>query len=248
MKPIDHEPIYKDGKHYDKLNTSIADLPFYFDAIEKYGDPILELACGTGRITIPIAEKGYDIVGIDISQGMINEAKSKLSGAKLKLDFFQEDIRKFDINKKFSLIILPFNSICHLHDLESILSCFNSVMNHLTSEGRFIIDVFKPSFKHLLRNIDQRTDVKEYNLNGKKVKLTETNFYNQADQINYIKWYFEIDGKENMEELNMRMFYPQELDNYLILAGFKIENKYGDFNKSEFTSNSEKQIIICKTN
>ncbi len=84
MNPIDHKEIYRDGKHYDALNTFDTDVVFYSKMADKYGSPILELACGTGRITIPIAEKGHEIVGIDISEAMITVAKDKSSKAKYR--------------------------------------------------------------------------------------------------------------------------------------------------------------------
>ncbi len=248
MKEIDHEELYRNGQHYDLLNSGVTeqDLPFYMDSIDKYGDPILELACGTGRLTIPIKEKGYSITGVDISEDMVMEARKKAREKKIDIKLQIADIRNFDLNCKFSLIILPFNSICHLHDYESIFSCLKCVKKHLTNDGRFIIDVFNPSFEHLTRDKDSRTLIGEYALNNQNIKITETNIYNHSDQINYIKWHYDIDGIETTENLNMRMFFPQELDNYLKCSGFKIEEKYGAFDKSEFKSNSEKQIIITK--
>ncbi|MBL4716558.1 MAG: class I SAM-dependent methyltransferase [Bacteroidia bacterium] len=246
MKRIDHKEIYSDGKSYDALNVFDTDVPFYSKLIAKYGQPILELACGTGRITVPIAKKGFEIVGIDISEAMINEAKEKAAEAKQDIEFIEADIRDFELNQKFSVIFLPFNSICHLHDFESIASCFSCVKKHLKPDGRFVIDVFKPDFKILLRDKNKRYECADYKnpYADNHVKLTETNWYNEADQINQVKWYFEIGEKEIEQDLNMRMFYPQELDNYLRFAGFEIEEKFGDYNGSIFTSDSSKQIII----
>jgi SAM-dependent methyltransferase len=248
MKAIDHEDIYRDGKSYDALNEFVTDVPFYLQMIEKFGEPIIELACGTGRITIPIAEKGFEIVGIDISEGMINEAKEKSTKAKLDIRFIESDIRDFELNRKFSLIVLPFNSICHLHDFESISSCFNCVKKHLTTDGRFIIDVFKPDLKFLLRDDNTRFEKAVYKnpYANNNVKLMESFHYSEVDQISRFKWYFQNEGDEIVQDLNMRMFFPQELDNYLRFSGFEIEDKFGNYNKSSFTSRSDKQLIVCK--
>lgn len=248
MKKIDHKELYRNGQLYDIINSRITeqDLPFYLDSIKKYGDPILELACGTGRLTIPIKEEGYAITGVDISEDMVNEARKKAREKKIDITIHVEDIRDFDLQNKFSLVILPFNSICHLHDYESIFSCLTCIKKHLRHDGRFIIDVFNPSFEHLTRDKETIALIGEYALHNQKVKITESNIYNHADQINYIKWHYDIEGVETTIDLNMRMFYPQELDNYLKCAGFKIEKKYGAFDKSEFKPNSEKQIIVAK--
>jgi len=248
MKEIDHKEVYRNGQLYDIINSKVTqqDLPFYLDSIDKYGEPILELACGTGRLTIPIQKKGYSITGVDISEGMVSEARKKAQEKKIDINIHLADIRNFDLKGKFPLIILPFNSICHLHDYDSIFSCLKCVKKHLTDDGRFIVDVFNPSFEHLTRDKDTRTPIGEFALNDQKVNITETNIYNRSSQINYIRWHHDTDGIETTEDLNMRMFYPQELDNYLKFSGFKIEEKYGAYDKSEFKSNSEKQIIVVK--
>ena len=78
MKDLDCYDLYKDPRHYDLHNKDlVADIPFILSQIEKFGDPALELACGTGRITIPIAEKGYRVTGLDISEPMLSHAKKK---------------------------------------------------------------------------------------------------------------------------------------------------------------------------
>lgn len=250
MKDIDHKEIYSDGKHYDALNTFDTDVPFYLKMIEKFGESILELACGTGRLTIPIAEKGFEIIGIDISEAMINEANNKSNSAKLDIEFIESDIRNFELNQKFSLILLPFNSICHLHDFESITSCFSCVKKHLKTNGRFIIDVFKPDLNFLLRDKNKSFEKAVYKnpYANNEVKLMESINYNEVDQISQFKWLFQIEEEETEQDLNMRMFFPQELDNYLRFAGFEIEEKFGDYDESAFTNSSSKQIIICKKN
>ncbi|NNC45771.1 MAG: class I SAM-dependent methyltransferase [Winogradskyella sp.] len=244
MKAIDHHALYNNAPLYDLMNAKITeqDLPFYMDAINSYGDPILELACGTGRLTIPIYEKGHDITGIDISEAMVNHGLSKTKTIDLRVG----DIRQFKLERKFSLILLPFNSICHLHDHESIFSCLESIKAHLKPEGRCIIDVFNPSLEHLTRAKEMITPIGNYQLNGSQIQISETNRYNTAEQINYIKWQYTIDGVKSMVDLNMRMFFPQELDNYLKCAGFEIEQKYGNFDRSEFNTHSEKQLLIVK--
>jgi len=245
---IDHEEIYRDGKHYDALNNFNHDVPFYLEMAKSFGEKTLELACGTGRITLPLAKQGIDIVGIDISNGMISEAKEKAQKQNLDIELIIGDVRDFNLDRKFSLIIFPFNSICHLHDFDSIISCFENVKKHLETGGRFIIDVFKPNFNFLLRDSNKKSEVSTYkNPYGEdQVTLMESNNYDQIKQVNYINWFYNINGKESKENLNMRMFFPQELENYLRFNGFEIENKFGDYDLSSFTNDSQKQIIISK--
>lgn len=248
MKKIDSKPLYKDGRHYDMQHRNFkSDIPFYLDQARKYGDPILELTCGTGRITIPIAKEGYNIIGLDISDGMLKRAKENAKKELLKIELLKKDVRKFNLNKKFNLIIFPFNSIAHLHDLDSIESCFTEVKKHLTDDGRFVIDMFNPDLKRLIRNPKKRFPVAKYpDPNSKAtVVITESNIYDAAEQINYITWHYKIGKKKFSYELNMRIYFPQELDELLIHNGFNIEAKYGSFKYSKFKPKSEKQIVVC---
>jgi ubiquinone/menaquinone biosynthesis C-methylase UbiE len=248
MKPVDCENIYWDGRHYDlKYKELVDDIPFYLKMAEKYGDPVLELACGTGRITIPLAEKGFDVIGLDISEPMLDLAKKKATEKEVNVDWVKADCRSFKFDKKFNLIIFPFNSIAHLHDLESINACFSRVKEHLTENGRFIVDFFNPRLDYLLRDPNKRRPISQYpDPDGKgTVEIEEINVYNAATQINVVKWFYKTADKEKTMDLNMRVFYPQELDALLKLNGFEIEEKYGNFDESPFESDSPKQLVIC---
>lgn len=246
--PIDSEPLYRDGRHYDAHHRNFTeDIPFYLRQAQQYGAPVLELACGTGRIAIPIAEAGFEITGLDISEGMLSQAGEKSKGLKLPLKWAYADVRNFRLRKKFNLVIFAFNSIAHLHDLESIDACLQCVRKHLAPDGRFIIDYFNPRLALLIRENKTRHSVTEYPdpYSGNMVEITETNHYDKASQVNHVTWYYKIGEEEFTHQLNMRIFYPRELDALLIHNGFDIETKYGDFDESPFASNSPKQIPVC---
>jgi len=246
VDPIDCFDLYKDGRHYDLQNRDIVeDIPFYLRQIKRYGEPVLELACGTGRITIPLSSKGIKITVLDISEPMLEQAKKKDMG---KVEWIRADCRNFHLNEKFSFIFFPFNSIAHLHDLKSLEDCFSCVKEHLADEGRFAIDFFNPRLDILMRDPDKRYPVAEYpDPDGKgTVTITENNIYDTAAQINRIKWYYKVGKeKEKVVENNMRIFFPQELDALLIYNGFTIEHKFGNYDETSFNSESPKQLIIC---
>ena len=251
MRPTDCDDLYRDGRHYDRQHEGfIEDIPFYVEMARKYGGPVLELACGTGRITLPIAEGGISITGLDISEGMLTEARRKADDRGLKVDFVRADCRDFALGTQFGLVLLAFNSIAHLHSLSSIGDCLRCVRDHLKPGGRFIVDIFNPRLEILLRDAAERYPVSEYaDPDGRgKVVITENNVYDRASQVNRIKWYYRIgdSGEGTVNQLNMRIFFPQELDAVLHYNGFEIETKYGDFDKSPFGSGSVKQIAICR--
>lgn len=105
-----------DANIYDGMNTDLTDLEFYKKWLPKNKDArILELCCGTGRLTLPIAMDGYDISGVDNTSSMLEQAKVKASGAGLEVKFIEADIRTLDLPEKYDLIFIPFNSIHHLY-------------------------------------------------------------------------------------------------------------------------------------
>ena len=249
MKPIDCHDLYSNGRRYDLKTDFKDDIPFYLHQIDKYGDPVLELMCGTGRLTIPIAEKGVNVVGVDASEQMLNHAKSKASEKGLDIQWVLGDVRDFKLEKLFNMIFIPINSITHLHDWESLEACFRCVKEHLTPAGCFIIDVFSPSLKMLMRDSNNRYPVARYEDpdSGDKVIVTENNVYDDASQINHIKWYHQIgDCEEQVVENNMRILFPQELDALLHYNGFVIEHKFGNYDQSPFDSASPKQLVVCR--
>ena len=190
MKAIKPEPIYRNGLHYDVQHKNYTiDIPFYLRQVKKYGDPVLELACGTGRIAIPIAERGYKITGLDISDSMLAQARKNVLEKKLNIRFIKADCRDFRLNQKFKVILFPFNSIAHLHTFEDIKSCFICVRKHLKRNGRFIVDMFNPRLDILMRDPKKRRPVSKYpNPYGKgMVVISENNVYDRAAQISHIK-------------------------------------------------------------
>lgn len=248
MKAIDHHKVYSNAIYYDSLNNFTHDLNFYAQIIEpSLKKDLLELACGTGRLSIPLAKKGFNTTGIDLSEQLLKRAIEKSEEIK-NIHFLKMDIRTFRLEKKYDLIILAHNSLCHLHDLESIASCFNSIKKHLKPNGIFAFDVLVPNFKFLTRKKEDIYTTAKYNLINSNIPVlhTESSCYDSKTQINHIKWFVKIKNKTEVFSLNMRMFYPQEIDNYLKLSGFNIISKFGDFELNKFSSKSNKQVFVCK--
>jgi len=250
MEPIDCAELYSDGRHYDLENAGfVQDISFYLRQIANTGGPILELACGTGRITLPIAEKGFQITGLDVSQAMLTHAQAKAAVRGVEVQWIHADCRDFSLDRRFAFVFFPFNSIAHLHSLESLEACLARVREHLAPDGRFAVDMYNPRLDVLMRDPGRRYPVTEYpDPDGRGiVTVTENNVYDRAAQVNWIKWYFSIEGQdEYVQALNMRIFYPQELDALLRYNGFTLEAKHGNYDETPFGSTSPHQLVICR--
>jgi len=246
MQDFDHSDIYKLAKHYDKINDFDFDIPFYKEY--TLGKKTLELGCGTGRVCVPLAKEGIDIVGIDISKEMLFEAKMKAERENLQLNLIQANIINFDVKQIFDVILCVHNSFSHVNGLENLKLFFHSVKKHLSKDGIFILQVFNPDFYFFTRNPNEKFPLKSYKdpNSNKIVELSENNFYDDESQINYIKWYFKIGEKETVTSFNQRVYYPQELDYLVQLFGFKIIHKYGDFEKTPFEEHPDTQLLVLK--
>lgn len=244
------QTLYDDSEFYDLVHGEFAapeTLAFYEEKIARYGEPVLELACGTGTYLIPLAEKGVRALGIDISDEMLNRAREKAKRRGISIDVRQGDIRDFALNQKFPLILLLGNSLQHLLTREQVEKCFAAVKRHLTSGGRFIVEVFNPSLQILSRNPDESVLDSEYETPEGKWMLRGNVDYDAATQINRITWHYEnaATGETKQFSFAMRQFFPQELDAILAYNDFRVEQKFGDRDGSPFNSDSPRQIIVA---
>lgn len=244
------ELIY-DANIYDGLNTFLSDLQFYKKWLPKNKEAeILELCCGTGRLTIPIAKDGYSICGVDYTPSMLEQAKMKAIEAELVIDFIEADIRMLDLQEKFDLIFIPFNSIHHLYRNEDLFNALGCVRNHLKAGGLFLLDCFNPNIQYIVESEKVQAVIAEYTTDdGRDVLIKQTMRYESTTQINRIEWHYFINGEfHSIQNLDMRMFFPQELDSYLERARFDIIHKFGSFEEEAFNDNSEKQIYVLTLN
>ncbi|HEX7343980.1 MAG TPA: class I SAM-dependent methyltransferase, partial [bacterium] len=227
----------------------VEDLAFYLKQAKEYGDPVLELACGTGRITLPLAQKGYRVVGIDLSDSMLAVAKEKAAAQNLEVKWVRGDVREFELQQKFPLIIFPFATIGVLLKTADLEACLACVKRHLKKGGRFIFDALNPRMDILNRNPQDRFPHSQFPAPSGDgvITITESNSYNSATQVSRVTLFFKFPGQTNetLDEISIRMYYPQELEALLKYNGFRVDAKFGNFDETPFKSTSNRQIIIC---
>jgi SAM-dependent methyltransferase len=242
-------PLVYDAEMYDGLNTHADDLPFYrYWLKDVIGGKTLELCCGTGRLTIPLRAAGLDITGIDNNELMLGGAKEKAEKQKLDIRFIADDMRSFRLAEKFGAIFIPFNSIHHLYTNRDFFATLQNAKNHLLPGGFFIFDCYNPDLSYIAANEKKAVPVADYlTADNRHIQISQNMVYESDTQINRIKWQYTIDGLFASEEsLDMRMYYPQELDSYVEGQGFEIVHKFGDFTQGKFSASSGKQIFVCR--
>ncbi len=242
MREIDE--IYRDGAHYDRL-FGAGYVDFWLSQAEKSGGPILELGCGTGKLSIPLAEAGFAVTGLDNSPELLQFAARKSSDVR----WLTGDMRGFDLETKFAMVMLPSNNLGHLHTLEDFESCVSSVKRHLKSGGVFVIDVFVPDLNLLLQDPEEEYLLDEYdNPEGAGiVRVMARSHYESSTQIRRTTTIRKIAGEpDRFGTLDLKMYFPAELEGLLRCNGLRIAARYGGHAGEPFDDKSRWQILVCE--
>jgi SAM-dependent methyltransferase len=240
--------IYRSGQVYDLLYPGGAARPdFWLELAKTCGDPVLEIMSGTGAIAIPLAQAGHDVTGVELAEPMLVEAERKSQAAGVDITWVRGDARSFDLGRKFKLILLPSNSICHLLTREDVEACLAAVARHLHPDGRFALNVFVPSMPLLIKSAEEEQEFGSYTdpEAGQQVVLTHRSRYDADTQIKHHQLLRRV-GEGPIEpdgELTMRIYFPQELDALLWYNGFAIEHKYGE-DQRPFDAQSGMQYFV----
>jgi len=237
------------------------DVDFFVDAAVEAGSPVLEVGCGTGRILIPTARAGVDIVGLDLSPHMLQVCRERLhdepEAVRSRVQLVQADMRDFDLGQTFQLVTLPFRPFQHLITVADQLSCLQTIHRHLAADGRLILDLildlFNPSLEALTRdNVGEEFgDEPEFTApDGRRVvrrhKIVARDYFNQINQTELIYDVTHPDGREErlVHAFPMRYLYRFEAEHLLARCGFAVEAVYADYDKSPYGSKYPGELIF----
>lgn len=154
INPIftDNLEEYDDPVSYDiENNAYLGELPFLMEWASKKGGPIVDLACGTGRMTIPLASNGFKVIGVDLHAGMLEQAKKKAEELDLEIEWVEQDCTQLELHNASPLIYMVGNSIQHFHSNESQNMLLSSIHKHLEDDGVFIFGTRFPNAEELLQ-------------------------------------------------------------------------------------------------
>jgi SAM-dependent methyltransferase len=248
--------------YYDEspvMSGRLQDVAFYHEAACDYGDPVLELGCGTGRITMAVAEAGKRITGLDLSERMLERAANKRAAlraeARERVHLVQGDMTHFDLGEKFRLIIIPFRPFQHLLEVRQQMDCLDCARKHLAPGGRLILDVFQTDAERMHDAVHMREAVvTEYKTtDGRQVRISErVAAFHRAEQRNDVEMIFSIAHPGGRKERlvfawPLRYFFRYEVEHLLARCGFQIAAEYGDFDKTPIRDDSPEMIFVAET-
>jgi len=233
------------------------DVDFYVEAATEAGGPVLEVGCGTGRVLIPTARAGVDIVGLDFSRHMLDACRQRLEGepeaVQSKIQLLSGDMRNFSLSRTFRLATIPFRPFQHLLTVADQLACLDSIRPHLVDGGRLIFDVFNPSLDALV-NSPLGTEIEEEpefsTPDGRRVirrhKIIARDRFQQVNQFELIYYVTHPDGREEhlTHAFALRYLFRFEVEHLLARAGFEVEHVYAGFDKGEYGSKYPGELVF----
>ena len=248
---------------YDKIYTGLtADIPFWAQfAHEMCGDDgqALELACGTLRVLLPVAEAGTRITGLDESPFMLDLANKKLAQApaavRERVTLQQGDMRSFELDQKFNLIYIPFNTFGLLLTAEDQLEALATIKKHLAPGGLFAFSIFFPDVKrladsdmsHWMLEMDHSFD------DGSRIQRDLVREVDTRKQITSITWrnreyQDQILVREWITDLKLGYLWPREIQHLMARAGYQIVNYWGDWARTDFNQLPETwlQLVVAR--
>jgi SAM-dependent methyltransferase len=235
-----------------------ADLPFYLDLAATQGGHVMELACGSGRVLVPLAQAGHEIVGLDASPHMLELAREKLTAAgpdvMARAELVQGDMREFACGTRFDLAVVAVKSfayLVHRADQQRVLA---AVAAHLRPGGVLAMDLMHPSPAWLLRPPGSLHQDLVQHVPERGVTLARTETVVSTDlaaQVRVIRSAYEIvadDGTitKRFVEWPYRFTYRFEVELLLEQAGFEVEAIYGGYEREPFVSDSRLMLVVAR--
>ncbi|MEU7589781.1 class I SAM-dependent methyltransferase [Micromonospora sp. NPDC049230] len=203
------------------------------------GGPVLELAIGTGRVALPLAERGLDVHGVEASAEMVAQLRAKPGGDRIPV--VVADMADVPVTGEFRLAYLVFNTLFNLVDAERQADCFRNVARVLSPGGAFVIETFVPDPRTF--DADERVQVRAVTEDSATIRLHR---YDRPAQ-SFIRQTitFDADGV-HLKPFAMRYAWPHQIDEMAQQAGLRLTERYADWHRRPFTADSPSHISVYR--
>jgi len=250
------------AKYYDQAYAAkpdLVDLPFYLNMARQSGGPVLELACGTGRVLLPTARAGIEIHGVENSAPMLHQLTANLEHEPLevrkRICVFAGDMRTFRGKSKYRLVTIPFRPMQHMHTLEDQISALRTAAHHLDEDGVLAFDVFYPRYDLLTSGLGEEIFELEWHAGADPATVVRR--YLRRDSVDKIRqnftgtfFYrtFQSDKllKEESEPLKLTYYTYPQLRALFLLAGLQPVAEYGSFARAPLDNDAQEMIFVLK--
>jgi SAM-dependent methyltransferase len=234
---------YDERTASDALGVLSGDVEFYLGLAQRTGGPILDLGGGTGRVAWPLADAGYDVWSLDLSEDMQAAGRQKAAqhpAVRDRVTFVQGDMTSFELAERFGLAVIPFRAFQVLLEPRQQRECLATILRHLRPGGLLAFHVFDPLLQYCTPDVGvgprpERGAIR-HPVTGTLVRVNAVERQNDPlRQVMEERWEFEeLDSagailRHESERLTMRWTYRYEMRYLLELTGFKVDGEFSDF-------------------
>jgi len=245
------------ARFYDAENRDKSDdIDLYLELANEYGGPIMDIGCGTGRVMIPLAQAGYEVHGIDNEEAMLERAERYQNNApdlKQNMHLHHGDILTYQLDKKFKLMLVPYNGMMHFHDQEKQLAVLKRLREWTADDGLLVLDLPNAGEVFATQETDalmlERTFLEPES--GHMVMQQSHSYLDRTSQLMRITWIYDevmADGtlKRTFAPLVLYYYFLPEVKLLLQLAGFEVEAVYGDAEYGVYEDGCERMIVFAR--
>ena len=262
----DRSPTVKFASFYDFYDgpeNRGKQIELYKEIAQEAGGPILELACGTGIISLELARAGFRVVGLDISPDMLEIFQEKVSredaDIQARIRLVQGDMKDFQLDEDFGGIFIPTNSFGYLTELEAQLSCLKAIRAHLKEKGMMVIEerFYTPERLAGMKGRERAVMLQQACVNPLTGKFTT--FCSITAHIDFVTQtiYYRLFIDEVQEDGTVRRYFPPgrrsmhyfirfELQSLIERAGFTVKELYGGWGRQSFGPTSSNMIFVSE--
>ncbi|WP_328370438.1 methyltransferase domain-containing protein [Micromonospora zamorensis] len=204
------------------------------------GGPVLELAIGTGRVALPLAERGLTVHGVEASEEMVAQLRAKPGGDQIPV--VVADMADVPVKGEFRLAYLVFNTLFNLVDAERQADCFRNVARVLSPGGAFVIETFVPDPRDF--DSDEQVQVRSVTEDSATIRLHK---YDRPAQ-RFIRQTITFDAEGvHLKPFAMRYAWPHQIDEMAQQAGLRLAERYADWQRRPFHADSPSHISVYRT-
>lgn len=245
VRRVEHAEIWDEAtaRAYDADNVAMSTPEVLGPTVDRLvelaaGGAALELAVGTGRVAVPLADRGVPVTGIELSEAMVAQLRTKADAARLPV--VVGDMAHVRVPGRFSLVYLVFNTISNLLDQSEQVACFANAAAHLRPGGRFVVELGVPDLQRL--PVDRTATV--FTMEEGRVGLDTYDVVAQHLVSHHFR--FGAGTEASLFRSRHRYVWPAELDLMARLAGFELEERTADWTGAPFTAASGSHVSVYR--